>query len=158
MCKLREDCDLHEKVDNVLQSQETIIQEQKDLRRDFDIMNRLVKNHDDILSKIDQKIAEGVSLGVDKSLKGLDERVGMVVKKELREAEYLKLKEEQDRKKGFTDHAIKQIIGIVVTGVIGLGVILFQIADKKNLNKTIEDQKSTLEVYKKEIKDIKDNK
>ena len=158
MCKLREDCNLHEKVDNVLQSQETIIQEQKDLRRDFDIMNRLVKNHDDILSKIDQKIAEGVSLGVDKSLKGLDERVGIVVKKELREAEYLKLKEEQDRKKGFTDHAIKQIIGIVVTGVIGLGVILFQIADKKNLNKTIEDQKSTLEVYKKEIKDIKDNK
>lgn len=158
MCKLKEDCDLHEKVDNVLQSQETIIQEQKDLRRDFDIMNRLVKNHDDILSKIDQKIAEGVSLGVDKSLKGLDERVGIVVKKELREAEYLKLKEEKDRKKGFTDHAIKQIIGIVVTGVIGLAVILFQLADKKNLNKTIEDQKSTLEVYKKEIKDIKDNK
>lgn len=162
MCMMKDDCELHEKVDNILKCQEDIIKEQKDLRRDFDTMNRLVKNHDDILSKIEVKISEGVTMGVDKSLRGLDERVGTVVKKELREAEYIKLKEEKERKKGWTDHAVKQFIGIAITGLVGIAVILFQFANSQDLNKQIEEskqvileQKEALYYYMKEIEKLK---
>lgn len=163
MCMMKDDCELHEKVDEILKCQENIITEQKDLRRDFDTMNRLVKNHDDILSKIDVKIAEGVTLGVDRSLKGLDERVGSVVKKELQDAEYLKLKEEKERKKGWADHAVKQVIGIVITGIIGVVVILFQLANNTDLNKqitqqneVIQAQKEALQSYENQFKDLQE--
>lgn len=151
MCMIDENCELNIKVDNILKSQQNLINEQKNLRKDFDITNRLVKNHDDILSKIDVKIAEGVTIGVDRSLKGLDERVGSAVKKELHEAEYLKLKEEKERKKGWTDHAIKQVIGIIVTGIISVIVIMFQMANNKDLNNQLKKQNEKIQSQKKEI-------
>lgn len=169
MCVSNNDCDLHQKVDKILEDQKKLLDDQKDLRKDFDNMNKLVNTHNDIITKIDTKVQEGVYIGVDKALKGLDERVGSIVKREIKDNEYERLKAEKERKKGFMDHGIKQVIGIVIAGVIGFVVITFQLVNNNELKdqitetqselreqiKLVQGQKDLLQEYEKIIEELK---
>lgn len=175
MCVNLKDCELNAKVDEILKKQENLEKNQEDLRKDFDNMNKLVNTHNDIITKIDTKVQDGVYIGVEKALKGLDERVGSIVKREIKDNEYERMKADQERKKGFMDHGIKSLIGWAVVGLAGVILVILLGSTASNNNdlkselskiqitldeqsKTILQQKDLLYKYEAIIKELQKGK
>lgn len=156
MCVNIKDCELNKKVDDILKKIDTLEKNQEDLRKDNESFRTLVNTHNEIITKIDTKVQDGVVTGVERALKGLDERVGNIVERKLKDNDYEKMIQEKERKKGFIDHGIKQVIGIAVTGIIGALVIVFQLVNNNDLKEQITTTQSELREQIKTIESQRD--
>lgn len=166
MCKLDSDCELKKTVDNMAK-------DVTDLRKDLEGLSKLVYNHNDTLIKIDTRIEDGVSKGVEKALKGLDKRVSQTVDQTLKDNRLKELEEQVARRKGFMDHGIKSLIGWAVIGVAGVILIIvlgYTANNNTNLtnelakiqtqldeqSNTITGQKDLIKEYESIILDLKE--
>lgn len=140
MCVMEKDCSLSNTVNN-------INKEVKDLRKDFEGLSKLVYNHNDIISKIDVKVEDGVSRGVEKALKGLDDRINKNVIDTMEKKELEDFRKKKNRNNSFFEHGVKQAIGVIVAGVLAALVIVFQLVnnnDLKNNNSQLENKVNEL--------------
>lgn len=168
MCKLDSDCELKKTVDNMAK-------DVTDLRKELEGLSKLVYNHNDTLSKIDTRIEDGVSKGVEKALKNLDTRITNNVMTTLEKKELAELKEEKARRRGFMDHGVKSLIGWAVVGLAGVILIIMLGSSASNNNdlnsqlakiqsqldeqsKTITNQKDLIKEYEKIILELKEDK
>lgn len=164
MCKMSEDCTLNETVEEIAKDVKELKNSYTDIRKDFELMNKLVNNHDNILQKIDTKVQDSVYTAVGKALDRQEERIGVVVERKLEEQDHKRLKAEEERRKGFMDYGIKSFIGWAVVGLAGvILIVLLGVSTNKNndltkdidkLTSLVESQKEVIDSYYTKITDL----
>ena len=149
--------EIRENVNQINNTLKVISEEYKQLRTNYSSLNTMVANHENILAKIEEKIENGIVGGVEKALKNLDEIIAKNLKRELENAEYQRLKAEKERKTGWMDHGIKQVIGVAITGIIGFIIIVFQYMQTNNILAQVSNEKKIVEkeIVEKNAKETK---